>query len=53
MKRYAAVLLLGLVIVLALNSGERNVVGQAKKEPINVGLLADKTGGHAAYGYSH
>ena len=53
MKRYAAVLLLGLVVVLALNSGEKNAVGQAKKQPINVGLLADKTGGHAAYGYSH
>ena len=29
------------------------VFGQAKKGPIKIGVVADKTGGLAAYGYSH
>ncbi len=29
------------------------VHGQAKKEPIKIGILVEKTGGLAAYGYSH
>ena len=30
-----------------------DVLGQAKKTPIKIGMVADKTGGLAAYGYSH
>ncbi len=27
--------------------------GQAKKDPIKIGILVERTGGLAAYGYSH
>ena len=53
MKKYAFVFFLGLALVIGIYVTEHGAVGQAKKEPIKIGLLADLTGGHAAYGYSH
>ena len=53
MKKMLVVLLVILGFVLLVNASERAAVGQAKKEPIKIGLLVEKTGGLAAYGYSH
>lgn len=54
MKKYVIVLLIiMLAFVLWISTSERKAVGQAKREPIKIGLLAEKTGGLAAYGYSH
>ena len=52
MKRYT----LGAIIVLAVIlcfSAYRDGFAQGKKGPIKIGVVADKTGGLAAYGYSH
>jgi len=52
MKKGAAALIIGLLIVAGIGfSGD--LLGQAKKPPIKIGVVADKTGGLAAYGYSH
>src|SRR5512136_2710014 len=53
MKKYAFVLFLGVVLFLAVYVIQNGAMAQAKKEPIKIGILADLTGGHAAYGYSH
>ncbi|HYA90756.1 MAG TPA: ABC transporter substrate-binding protein [Thermodesulfobacteriota bacterium] len=53
MKKMFVVLLMILGFVLLISVGERGAVGQGKKEPVKIGLLAEKTGGLAAYGYSH
>jgi branched-chain amino acid transport system substrate-binding protein len=53
MKRSAAFLLMFLAFLFFICSSGGIVIGQAKKEPIKMGLLAEKTGGLAAYGYSH
>lgn len=53
MKKYLVISLIVLALILGISWSERKVVGQAKKEPIKIGLLAERTGGLAAYGYSH
>src|SRR4030042_7120451 len=54
MKKYVIVLLIIIVaFVIWISTSERRAVGQAKKEPIKIGILVEKTGGLAAYGYSH
>ena len=53
MKKMFVVLLMIFGFVLFISASERGAVGQAKKEPIKIGLLIEKTGGLAAYGYSH
>ena len=53
MKRQIVVIAL-VSLALALGMGaSQNVCAQAKKVPIKIGVIADKTGGLAAYGYSH
>lgn len=52
MKKYAIVFSISLVLALGIDSGLR-VGGQTKQEPIKIGMVAEKTGGLAAYGYSH
>ena len=42
-----------LALVFGLNSIDRTALSQAKKEPIKIGVVAEKTGGHAAYGYTN
>jgi len=49
----AVVLFVMLAFVFGIDAMSREVAGQAKGEPIKIGLLAEKTGGLAAYGYSH
>lgn len=52
MKRQA----LGIIFVLAIIFcfiSYQGVFAQTKKGPIKIGVVADKTGGLAAYGYSH
>ncbi|HYB21294.1 MAG TPA: ABC transporter substrate-binding protein [Thermodesulfobacteriota bacterium] len=53
MKKLIVFLSFGLMIVLAIHQTGKMAGGQAKSEPLKIGLLADLTGGHAAYGYSH
>ena len=53
MKKYAFVLFLGFVFLLDIYVVRNGAIAQAKKQPIRIGLLADRTGGLAAYGYSH
>ena len=53
MRKTTIVCLMIFGLVLLISVSERGAVGQAKKEPIKVGLLIEKTGGLAAYGYSH
>ena len=53
MKKYVIVSLIMVAFVLGIGWSERRAAGQAKKEPIRIGLLAERTGGLAAYGYSH
>jgi branched-chain amino acid transport system substrate-binding protein len=53
MKKYAFVLFLGMVLFLAIYVIQNGAFAQAKKEPIKIGILVEKTGGLAAYGYSH
>jgi len=52
MKKW--ILVTAIVAALALGvSGDNAANAQAKKTPIKIGMIADKTGGLAAYGYSH
>ncbi len=52
MKRYVLrALIVAVAISLFISGGD--VLAQAKKRPIKIGVIADKTGGLAAYGYSH
>jgi len=53
MKKYVIVSLIMVAFVLGICGSQRGAIGQAKKEPLAIGLLAEKTGGLAAYGYSH
>lgn len=52
MKKLFLFLFTILLIFLFLMS-DNNVSGQGKIEPIRIGLIVEKTGGLAAYGYSH
>ena len=52
-KRFVIIFLLILTVVLWVGLSERGAVSQVKKEPIKIGLLVERTGGLAAYGYSH
>ena len=52
MKRYVLVIFVVVAVILSF-SIYNNIYGQAKKPPIKMGVIADKTGGLAAYGYSH
>jgi branched-chain amino acid transport system substrate-binding protein len=52
MKKWAGAFIIGLLIMAGAGfSGD--ALAQAKKTPIKIGVVADKTGGLAAYGYSH
>lgn len=53
MKKYGIILLMVLALILSIYAGARKAIGQTKKEPIKIGILVEKTGGLAAYGYSH
>jgi len=53
MKRLTVFLVMFLALLFLIYSSGGKVIGQAKKEAIKMGLLAEKTGGLAAYGYSH
>ena len=53
MKKYLVISFVIFAFVLGIGLSEKRVAGQAKKEPIKIGLLAERTGGLAAYGYSH
>jgi branched-chain amino acid transport system substrate-binding protein len=53
MKKYVIVSFIIFALVIGVGSNGEKVAGQAKKEPIKIGLLAERTGGLAAYGYSH
>ena len=53
MRKYAFVLFLGFIFFLGIYGVQNGAIAQAKKEPIKIGILADLTGAHAAYGYSH
>jgi hypothetical protein len=48
MKKYVIVSLIMVAFVLGIGWSERRAAGQAKKEPIRIGLLAERTGGLAA-----
>jgi branched-chain amino acid transport system substrate-binding protein len=51
MKKWFIVLAIGLALIIG---HQGTVYAQAKKAPpIKIGVVADKTGGLAAYGYSH
>jgi branched-chain amino acid transport system substrate-binding protein len=50
MKKLIAVFAVGTALLVGMNIF---VYGQAKKKPVKIGMVADKTGGLAAYGYSH
>ena len=50
MKKLIAVVVIGIALLAGMNMV---AYGQAKKKPIKIGMVADKTGGLAAYGYSH
>jgi branched-chain amino acid transport system substrate-binding protein len=52
MRRALLVLAIGFLMISGM-SGSENVYAQAKKKPIKLGMVADKTGANAAYGYSH
>lgn len=53
MKRCGIILLLVLAFIFSIYAGGKMAVGQPKRDPIRIGLVAEKTGGLAAYGYSH
>lgn len=53
MKKYLVISAIIAALILGINWSERKAAGQAKKEPLKIGLLAERTGGLAAYGYSH
>jgi branched-chain amino acid transport system substrate-binding protein len=53
MKKLIVFLSFCLLIAFAVHQSGKMAGGQAKGEPLKIGLLADLTGGHAAYGYSH
>jgi branched-chain amino acid transport system substrate-binding protein len=48
----ACLLIISALALVTTFNGE-NALGQPKKEPIKIGMLAEKTGSMAAYGYSH
>jgi branched-chain amino acid transport system substrate-binding protein len=52
MKKWAVVIFVSLALVVGV-FGSTTVFGQTKKGAIKIGMIADKTGGLAAYGYSH
>ena len=54
MKRIImVVLIVAIVLSLGIINSQNSFIAQAKDGPIKIGLLAEKTGGLAAYGYSH
>jgi branched-chain amino acid transport system substrate-binding protein len=52
MKKSWLAVVVALMLVLGL-SASSNLQAQAQKKPIKFGMIADKTGANAAYGYSH
>jgi len=52
MKKTILVVAIGIAFLLGTVT-DRAAYGQASKKPIKIGMIADKTGGLAAYGYSH
>ncbi len=53
MKRFVFAGVIVLAALVGLFISYNGVFAQAKKVPIKIGVVADKTGGLAAYGYSH
>lgn len=53
MKRFVFAGVIVLAALVGLSISYNGVFAQAKKVPIKIGVVADKTGGLAAYGYSH
>lgn len=53
MKRYVMVFVVMVFLLFGIVFSVNPVQAQDKKAPIKIGLLAEKTGGLAAYGYSH
>lgn len=53
MKKCVIVSFIILALVVGINNIENKAVSQTKKAPIKIGLLVERTGGLAAYGYSH
>lgn len=53
MKRFVFAGIIVLAALVGLSISYNGVFAQAKKAPIKIGVVADKTGGLAAYGYSH
>jgi branched-chain amino acid transport system substrate-binding protein len=53
MKKYGVILFLVLAFAFLVYAGGRQAIGQIQKEPIKIGIIVEKTGGLAAYGYSH
>lgn len=53
MKRFVFAGVIVLAALVGLSISYNGVFAQAKKAPIKIGVVADKTGGLAAYGYSH
>lgn len=52
-KKFIIIFLLILTVTLWVGLSDRRAVSQVKKEPLKIGLLVERTGGLAAYGYSH
>lgn len=52
MRRLFLVLAIAVLSISGI-SGSGNIYAQTKKKPIRLGMVADKTGANAAYGYSH
>ncbi|OPY65953.1 MAG: hypothetical protein A4E57_03009 [Syntrophorhabdaceae bacterium PtaU1.Bin034] len=52
-KRYLFLLTAVAIAAALCFAGYTGAFAQAKKGPIKIGVVADKTGGLAAYGYSH
>lgn len=52
MKRQALGIICALAVIFCFVAYQ-GVLAQTKKGPIKIGVVADKTGGLAAYGYSH
>jgi len=53
MKRFVFAGVIVLAALVGLFISYNGVFAQTKKVPIKIGVVADKTGGLAAYGYSH
>lgn len=53
MKKYVAIMLNTVILLAAAVTFDVTTLTAAQRGPIKIGMVADKTGGLAAYGYSH